>query len=270
MRLPEPRSFATDSAEHTDDRWSYDKEILMEAQIIKGERAVELVSRTDDLAFARAAGSSLNRRPCKARANPVLVAVAARLARARTRPNLISVAGICSSVACAGCLVMAPRAGAAAGAVLLITAATLIASRGLCNLLDGMVAIEGGMSTPTGAVFNELPERISDVIVLIAAGYSVTPAWGYEAGWSAAVLALLTAYVRVLGGALGLKQDFSGPMAKPQRGIVLIAACLLAAVQMAIEGSEAVLAVSLVFIAAGSAATVYRRARRLCAELGSL
>ena len=125
------------------------------------------------------------------------------------------------------------------------------------------------MRTPTGALFNELPERISDVVVLIAAGYSVTPSWGREAGWSAAVLALLTAYVRVLGGALGRKQDFSGPMAKPQRGIVLIAACLLAAVEMALHGSEAVLAVSLILIAAGSAVTVYRRARRLCVELGS-
>ena len=241
----------------------------MEAQIIEAEHTVKVDRRTNDFGFTGTADSSLNRRPCKARANLVLVAVAARLARARVRPNLISVTGIFSSVACAACLVMAPRAGAYTGAVLLIAAATLLASRGLCNLLDGMVAIEGGMRTPTGAVFNELPERISDIVVLIAAGYSVTPLWGPEAGWSAAVFALLTAYVRVLGGALGRKQDFSGPMAKPQRVIVLIAACLFAAVQMAIYGSEAVLAVSLILIAAGGAVTVYSRARRLCAELGS-
>ena len=241
----------------------------MAAQTIDAERAVKLDRHTNDFRFAGPADSSFNRRACKARANPVFVAVAACLARARVRPNLISVAGVFSSAGCAGCLVMAPRAGAYTGALLLIAAATLLALRGLCNLLDGMVAIEGGMRTPTGALFNELPERISDVVVLIAAGYSVTPSWGREAGWSAGVFALLTAYVRVLGGALGRKQDFSGPMAKPQRVIVLIAACLFAAVQMAIYGSEAVLAVSLILIAAGGAVTVYSRARRLCAELGS-
>ena len=36
-------------------------------------------------------------------------------------------------------------------------------------------------------------------------------------GWAAALLAALTAYVRVFGGALGLTQDFSGIMAKQRR-----------------------------------------------------
>ena len=40
-------------------------------------------------------------------------------------------------------------------------------------------------------------------------------------GWAAAVLAVLTAYVRVLGGSLGLTQHFIGPMAKQHRMFTL-------------------------------------------------
>ena len=59
----------------------------MAAQTIDAERAVKLDRHTNDFPFAGPADSSFNRRPCKARANPVLVAVAARLARARVRPT---------------------------------------------------------------------------------------------------------------------------------------------------------------------------------------
>ncbi len=225
--------------------------------------------QTNDVILALAGGSSIDRRPCEGRTNPLLVTVAARLARAGISPNLISVTGVFFSVACALCLVLTPMVGSSAEAVLLLAAATLLAARGLCNVLDGMVAIEGGVRTPAGAVFNELPERISDVVVLVALGYAIEPAWGHEAGWAAAALALLTAYVRVLGGALGVRQDFSGPMAKPRRVTILIAACLMAAAQMAIQGTERVLEVALILIAAGSLVTVYRRARRLCTELES-
>jgi phosphatidylglycerophosphate synthase len=234
----------------------------MEAQMSR-EQGV----RTYEAILAGAADASIDRRPCKGRANPLLVAAAARLARATISPNLISVAGVFFSAACALSLVLTPMVSSSDAAILLLAAAALLAARGLCNLLDGMVAIESGMRTPAGAVFNELPERISDVVVLVALGYAIEPAWGHEAGWAAATLALLTAYVRVLGGALGLRQDFCGPMAKPQRVTLLIGACVLAAAQMAIQGTETALEIALLVIAAGSLATLYRRARRLCMEL---
>jgi len=49
----------------------------------------------------------------------------------------------------------------------LILAAVMIQGRLICNLLDGMVAVEGGMSSPAGPVFNELPDRISDTPKLL-------------------------------------------------------------------------------------------------------
>ena len=50
-------------------------------------------------------------------------------------------------------------------------------------------------------------------------------------GWCAAVLAVLTAYVRVLGGSLGVTQHFIGPMAKQHRMFTLTIATLLSAVE---------------------------------------
>ena len=51
----------------------------------------------------------------------------------------------------------------------------------LCNLFDGMVAIEGGFKTKAGEIFNELPDRFSDAFIFIGAAYSV-PAICMDAG----------------------------------------------------------------------------------------
>jgi phosphatidylglycerophosphate synthase len=51
-------------------------------------------------------------------------------------------------------------------------AAACIQFRLLCNLLDGMVAVEGGKGSVTGPIYNEAPDRIADVLILIGAGYS--------------------------------------------------------------------------------------------------
>ena len=85
------------------------------------------------------------------------------------------------------------------------------------------------MRSASGEIYNDLPDRISDGILLVAAGYAAPwPIFGPALGWSAALLAIITAYVRVLGGSSGLTQDFCGPMAKPHRMAVLTAACVFA------------------------------------------
>ena len=107
----------------------------------------------------------------------------------------------------------------AAGALwILAFSALLIQLRLLCNMLDGLVAIEGGKKTKNGMIFNEVPDRIADMVILISAGYA---AQSPELGYFAALTALLTAYVRVFGGSIGLVQDFRGPMAKQHRMAVL-------------------------------------------------
>ena len=47
----------------------------------------------------------------------------------------------------------------------------------LCNLLDGMVAVEGGRSSPVGALYNEVPDRVADSLLLVALGYAVGIPW---------------------------------------------------------------------------------------------
>jgi phosphatidylglycerophosphate synthase len=79
-------------------------------------------------------------------------------------------------------------------------------------MLDGMVAVEGGKKSLVGTLYNEIPDRVADSLFIVAAGYCAD--WP-SLGWCGALLAALTAYIRVLGGSLGLAQDFRGPMAKP-------------------------------------------------------
>jgi len=186
-------------------------------------------------------------------------AFAAWLVARRVRPNAVSVASV----------VVAAGAGLAFWAGWFVVAAACIQLRLLCNMLDGMLAVEGGLKTKTGDIFNELPDRLADVLILVGAGYALREfANGPALGWAAAVLALLTAYVRVLSGSLGLPQHFLGPMAKQHRMFVLTLGALGAAVEAHLEWPPRVLVAALVFIVFGSAITTWRRSARLLRDAG--
>jgi hypothetical protein len=86
-------------------------------------------------------------------------------------------------------------------------------------------------------------------------------------GWGAALLAVLTAYVRALAGAAGVAQPFCGPMAKQQRMVVIALACVLSVAEGSLTGTRAVMPAALGVIALGSAATIVRRLRRTAAEM---
>lgn len=198
------------------------------------------------------------RRPLKSRGNQWAVSAAQWLARIPVRPNYISLLSV----------VFAAAAGVSLLFEYFLAAAALIQLRLLCNLLDGMVAIEGGLKSKPGEVYNDLPDRISDAVILILAGYSISwPAWGRELGWSAALLAVMTAYTRVLGGAVGLPQDFCGPMAKPHRMAVLTIGAIGAAIESGIGATPRSLAIAMGIIVAGSMATTVRRTARIVHQL---
>ncbi len=144
----------------------------------------------------------------------------------------------------------------------LILAAATVQIRLLCNLLDGMVAIEGGKGTKDGPFWNEAPDRVSDFLFLAGAGLTA----GHPAlGLLAAALAITTAYIRELGRAEGFPPDFSGPLAKPQRMAVLTAGTVLAA----LYATEWTLTVTLWIIVAGAVATVIRRSWTLIGRLNA-
>jgi phosphatidylglycerophosphate synthase len=196
--------------------------------------------------------------------------LAAWLARRGVRPNQVSYAGLVFALLAGAALVAVPHASSTLQAALLLGAALAIQLRLLCNLLDGLLAVEGGLQSPTGELYNDVPDRFADVIVIVAAGYAIAWDWGGPLGWAAAAAALLTAYVRVLGGALGARQHFLGPMAKPHRMAVLTAACLLSLVELgAAELEGRVLAAALLIVLAGSLATFARRLQLVARELNA-
>ncbi len=202
--------------------------------------------------------ASHNRRPIKARSSQWAQQAAAFLARTSVSPNQISVASIFFAAIGTALLVWYP---VPAG---LLGCAVAIQARLLCNLLDGMVAIEGGKQSLLGQLYNEFPDRIADSILIVGLGYAIHLPF---LGWLGALAAVSTAYVRVFGGSLGLPQDFRGPMAKPHRMAVMTGGCILGAIEHASVGTRYALLVALSIIVFGSLATCVTRARAIAVQL---
>lgn len=207
----------------------------------------------------------ITRRPLKSRDTQWAKVIASRLAGARVRPNAISVAGTCFAA-------MAGISFFAAGrihldwhwTVLMVVAICGMQLRLLCNLFDGMVAIEGGFKTKAGELFNELPDRFSDAFIFIGTAY-VLPglAWSRELGWAAAVLALMTAYTRALGASMGAGQHFIGPMGKQHRMALMTGAAAVAAAAPLWPDVAKIIPVALTLVCVGCVVTIFRRCRKI-------
>ena len=87
------------------------------------------------------------------------------------------------------------------------------------NMLDGLVAFAAGKASSRGEILNDLPDRISDIVIFVGVAHSgfMNPLIGY---W-AAILAVLTSYVGLFGQALGVQRQFGGVMSKPWRMVAL-------------------------------------------------
>lgn len=207
----------------------------------------------------------MSRRPLKSRDREWAKRLAALLARRGVAPNAISLLSVVAA-ALAGLALLATRnVDPVPRALLLIAAALFIQLRLLCNLLDGMVAVEGGRASKSGELFNDAPDRVADALILAGTGYALPwPGWGCALGWSAALVAVLTAYIRMLGGSVGLRQDFCGPMAKPHRMALLTCACLLSMFEGLLPAAHGwMLSIALAIIAIGGLLTAWRRLRRI-------
>ncbi|KQV11601.1 CDP-diacylglycerol--glycerol-3-phosphate 3-phosphatidyltransferase [Pseudomonas sp. Root329] len=199
-----------------------------------------------------------NRRPIKTRSAGWARRITDILVKRDISPNQISVASI--AFAFAGVVALNIDSGVIGS----ICCAIGIQLRLLCNLFDGMVAIEGGKKSDIGSLYNEFPDRIADSLLIVGLGYAIGQS---DLGWFAALAAALTAYVRVFGGSIGLKQTFMGPMAKQHRMAVMTAGLLLNAVEATVYGTHYVLLISLVVIAIGSVATCVTRTLAIAKQL---
>jgi phosphatidylglycerophosphate synthase len=129
-------------------------------------------------------------------------------------PDVISYSSIIASFAAAICFWQSGKSP-----WLLIIAPAFCYLRLWFNMLDGMVAIGAGKATSRGEILNDLPDRISDIVIFIGVAHSglMNPLLGY---W-AAIFAVLTAYVGLFGQAVGVGREFSGSMSKPWRMVTL-------------------------------------------------
>jgi phosphatidylglycerophosphate synthase len=216
-----------------------------------------------------------DRRPLASRERAASKAVAHWLAARGTSPNAISMAGMVSGIAAGAAFAATPLASDAISSRLaFLAAAALIQLRLLANMFDGMVAIEIGKASPLGAMYNEVPDRVSDAAMFIGAGYALggLPVLGYIA----ALLAVFVAYLRAQGRVAGAHQEFCGPMAKPQRAFVmtLLAVYCAAApsawrVDLGVPGWGAAAWV-LALVIAGEVWTALRRLGRIARRLREL
>lgn len=194
-----------------------------------------------------------DRRPISQRSHGWAKALTRALVKSGVTPNLISFSSMVFAAFGGLCFYAISIATSVGDRVMLCIGAALFCQlRLLANMMDGMVAVEGGKGGPDGPVWNELPDRFADIFILVGAGYGVA-AQGWvdvSLGWAAAVAAVMTAYVREVGRAAGAPADFSGPMAKPHRMFVMTMAALIAAgVSIWSPGDEGVMAVRFIAFA---------------------
>ena len=216
--------------------------------------------------------SPADRRPIASRDRPVWQKAAGMLAKAGVSANAISIFGMVVGVAAGAALAATSLAtNPITERVLWLAGAAGIQLRLLANMLDGMVAIARREASPVGELYNELPDRVSDLAIIIGAGYA-NGGWPVM-GYLAACVALLTAYVRAVGKAAGASDLFVGPMAKPHRmfalTIVSLAMAVLPAAAKPIGGSfhGSWPAVGLALIILGGLVTIYRRLSRIVRHL---
>lgn len=201
-----------------------------------------------------------NRRPLGSRNTAWARSLTDRAVKLGLTPNQISRAGIGFAALGAVFFLLSPLGPGILQWFCLLLAAACCQARLVCNLIDGMVAVEGGQGAKDGPFWNEAPDRLSDLFFFIGAGLA---AGNLALGTLAAALAIATAYIRELGRAEGFPPDFSGPMAKQHRMAALTGGSVIAA----FYGGEWVMGWTLWIIVIGTVLTILSRSLRLIAAL---
>ena len=191
----------------------------------------------------------MKRRPIKLRSNVLIQFLAERLHKNGVTPNQISLASVLFA-ALAGLGLCMPSHSGKYAPLLYLFSAVCIQFRLLCNVLDGLVAIEYGKRSNSGELFNDVPDRIADFLIFSGAGFGILlVSWGAVLGLFTAWAATMTAYVRTLSVSINAPINFRGPMAKQHRMACLTLACVVAAIFNSI--SELMIITVLCFISLG-------------------
>lgn len=205
-----------------------------------------------------------NRRDVSARKVNLFHRLAQVLVNRGLTPNQISVASSVFALF-SGMMFYLVSKGNEPRILFLILAILGIQLRLICNLIDGLMAVEGGLKTKSGEIFNDVPDRFSDVFIIVGAGVLAN---AESLAWIAALLAVLTAYIRTLGAALTGKHDFIGPMAKQHRMFLITLGCVGSIFEILFSAELGqVMKIAIILVAIGSLLTCLRRLVRLYKNL---
>ncbi len=207
----------------------------------------------------------VDRRPIKSRETRWAAVIAGWLADRGVSPNAISVFGMLAAIGAGLAFGLTTQWTGLAYRGLWILGGVLCQVRLLCNLFDGMVAVQREVASPKGELYNEVPDRVSDSAVMIGLGY----ASGHVAlGFAVALSAVFVAYVRAMAKSIGAPNDFCGPMAKPQRMALATAlAVYLALIPASWRWGFGEARAILIVVVAGCIITAMRRLYRAAKHL---
>lgn len=201
------------------------------------------------------------KRTTRFRENKFFQQLAQYLSKHNISANTISIYGMLFAVAAA---IIAPltHLGPGFSRFIWILIALLIIFRLIAGLIDGMVAHLQRTATKTGLLFNEIPDRISDLAIFIGLGFAA--GGSVVLGFLAAIAALLTAYIRDLVHIAGAPNIYHGIMGKPQRLFLTILMALYLGVtpfswHPTLGNSFGLVAIILLFIFVGALFTCYQR-----------
>ena len=201
-----------------------------------------------------------SRRPIAAAFRKTADAATRFCVRNGVHPDTISYLSILAAVIAAVCFW-----GSGEARWLLIVAPLFCYLRLWFNMLDGMVAVAASKASRRGEILNDLPDRISDVIIFIGVAHSgfMHPLLGY---W-AAIFSVLTAYVGLFGQALGVQREFGGIMSKPWRMVALSIGAWLTFLLQRQPERFSILDLTCVIVVAGCTQTIVVRLKRITAAL---
>ena len=208
-----------------------------------------------------------NRRPISSRNHSWAQRLAVRLTKMNVSANCISLASLVFAFVGFIALWLSADVSLRWQPTLYVGAALCCQLRLLCNLMDGMVAMESSVQMPIGALWNEIPDRFSDILFFVGLGFAAN---NMTLALVLAVLAVLLSYVREFGHGVDGTMDFVGPMAKPHRMALTTFALLLASVVAVLPAfatsnitSSDVLSLGIWLMVFGCLVTLIRRIKRL-------
>lgn len=169
------------------------------------------------------------------------------LARRQVSPDAVTLAAVPVAALAAACLFGSPSLPG-----LLLAVPVLAGARLVLNLLDGALARRTERMHPRGELYNELGDRVADVLFLAPVAF--LPGADMATVLVGVLLAVLASYVGVASRAAGGRRIYRGILSKPGRMVLLG----VFAIVVLVSGSDAWGVFGVVLLAGASVTFVER------------